>query len=280
MAEQSGPVRVLVLGASGRLGGMLRRHWGAVLAPVWQVRRPMAGPDEMRFDPLTERAALGRVDVVLSVAGAVAGDAAALLAHTDLALAALRLGADHGARRVFLSSSAAVYGLGGAGLAEDDPLWPVTPYAMAKRAMEEAALDRSRVSGVPVTVLRIGNVAGADALLGRSGAGPVVLDRFADGQGPRRSYIGPRAFADVMAGLVRAAAAGLDVPECLNIALPGAVAMADLLQAAGVGFAWRPAPDSALPLVELDVTRLMRMMPLDPARAEGIVADWRRSVAV
>ena len=56
--------------------------------------------------------------------------------------------------------------------------------------------------------------------------------------------------------------------------------MADLLQAAGVGFAWRPAPDSALPLVELDVTRLMRMMPLDPARAEGIVADWRRSAAV
>ncbi|MFP5510496.1 MAG: NAD-dependent epimerase/dehydratase family protein [Alphaproteobacteria bacterium] len=292
--EGGGPLRVLVLGAGGRLGGMLRRHWGtgagaglvgADLAPLWQMRGAVEGPEVVRFDPLGRWPALGRVDVVICLAGVIAGDAAALRVNTDLALAAVRQGARCGAGRVFLASTAAVYGRGGAGLAEDDPVVPVSRYGQAKRAMELAALAAGDEAGVPVTVLRIGNVAGADALLGglaqgRVGRGPVVLDRFADGQGPRRSYIGPGGFAAAMAGLARAAGAGCEVPACLNLALPGAVAMADLLQAAGVAFDWRAAPAGALPLVELDVGRLLRLVPLERARAGAIVAEWRGAAAV
>lgn len=302
--EGGGPLRVLVLGAGGRLGGMLRRHWGtgagaglvgvdlvgADLAPLWQMRGAVEGPGVVRFDPLGRWPALGRVDMVICLAGVIAGDAAALRVNTDLALAAVRQGARCGAARVFLASTAAVYGRGGAGLAEDDPVVPVSRYGQAKRAMELAALAAGDEAGVPVTVLRIGNVAGADALLGglaqgwvgqgRVGRGPVVLDRFADGQGPRRSYIGPGGFAAAMAGLARAAGAGCEVPACLNLALPGAVAMADLLQAAGVAFDWRAAPAGALPLVELDVGRLLRLVPLERARAGAIVAEWRGAAAV
>lgn len=285
---------MLVLGAGGRLGGMLRRHWGtgagaglvgADLAPLWQMRGAVEGPEVVRFDPLGRWPALGRVDVVICLAGVIAGDAAALRVNTDLALAAVRQGARCGAARVFLASTAAVYGRGGTGLAEDDPVVPVSRYGQAKRAMELAGLAAGDEAGVPVTVLRIGNVAGADALLGglgqgRVGRGPVVLDRFADGQGPRRSYIGPGGFAAAMAGLARAAGAGCEVPACLNLALPGAVAMADLLQAAGVAFDWRAAPAGALPLVELDVGRLLRLVPLERARAGAIVAEWRGAAAV
>ncbi|MGR3702929.1 MAG: NAD-dependent epimerase/dehydratase family protein [Paracoccaceae bacterium] len=292
--EGSGPLRVLVLGAGGRLGGMLRRHWGtgagaglvgADLVPLWQMRGAVEGPGVVQFDPLGRWPALGRVDVVICLAGVIAGDAAALRVNTDLALAAVRQGARCGAARVFLASTAAVYGRGGAGLAEDDPVIPVSRYGQAKRAMELAGLAAGDEAGVPVTVLRIGNVAGADALLGglgqgRVGRGPVVLDRFADGQGPRRSYVGPGGFAAAMAGLARAAGAGCEVPACLNLALPGAVAMADLLQAAGVAFDWRAAPAGALPLVELDVGRLLRLVPLERARAGALVAEWRGAAAV
>ena len=278
--EGGGLLRVLVLGAGGRLGGMLRRHWGPQIAPVWQVRAGSEGPGVVRFDPMGRWPALGRVDVVICLAGVIAGDAAALRVNTDLALAAVRQGARCGAARVFVASSAAVYGRGGAGLAEDGPVVPVSSYGQAKRAMELAALAAGDEAGVPVTVLRIGNVAGADALLGALDGGPVVLDRFADGQGPRRSYIGPGGFAAAMAGLARAAGAGCSVPVCLNLALPGAVAMADLLQAAGVAFDWRAAPAGALPLVELDVGRLLQLVPLERARAGAIVAEWRGAAGV
>ena len=271
-------LRVLILGASGRLGGMVRRHWRAAnVDTLWQYRRAPARVQSVICDPLTDpdHAArrCGRVDVVLDLSGVVPG-AGDLALNTELALAALALGARTGAGRVFLASTAAVYGAGAQAFPETAPLRPLSDYGAAKAAMERSAQARAAELGVGLTVLRIGNVAGADALLGPP-EGPRVLDRFKDGTGPRRSYIGPLTFAHLLAALVQRAARGADLPELLNIAQPGAVAMSDLCAAAGFAVTWRPAPDTALPLVETDVTRLESLLPVPAASAQGLVAEWR-----
>ena len=264
-------VRVLVLGASGRLGGMLRRHWPgrADLAPLWQMRRPL--PGALCFSPLEDRPDLGPLDAVLGLAGITPQTGAALDLNTDLALTAVDLAARHGARRVFLSSSASAYAPGPDALAEDDRNPPPSAYGRAKRAMEGAALARAQALGVAATVLRIGNVAGADALMAAP-PGPKLLDRFPDGRGPRRSYVAPQDLAAILGDLVGLAT---PLPEVLNIALPGAVAMEDLLTEAALPFDWRPAPPEAIPSLVLDVSRLLALMPLPPADPARIVAGWR-----
>jgi nucleoside-diphosphate-sugar epimerase len=280
--------RVLVLGASGRLGSMLRRYWTPAqhnLAALWQMRPSgsgalaQSGPDIVLCDPLRSIPDCGPVDVVLGLAGVVPGrNTGDLALNSALGLAALRCGAALGARHVFLSSSAAVYGGAPQDLTEADALSPTSPYGQSKLAMEHAVLTAAAMYPLPVTALRIGNVAGADALLG-----PVeghirgerrVLDQFADGQGPVRSYIGPCALADLLARLVVLAARGTALPARLNLALKGAVAMADLCEEAGLTVAWRPAPPQALPRVVQDVTQLARLVPVPRARARAIIADW------
>lgn len=267
--------RILILGASGRLGTMLRHYWKPELQPYWQFRRDLNIPDSLVFDPSTDQPELDGVDVIVGLSGVIKGSSDALQVNSDLAVAAVRLGASLGAKRVFLSSSAAVYGQGGANLSENGPVRPSSPYGLAKIAMEEQAILEAKTLGVPATVLRIGNVAGADTLLGLRRSRSVRLDQFADGQGPRRSYIGPRSFADVMTKLIVEAASGRFLPSLLNIALPGTIAMADLLRNAAIDFEWCPAPNAAVPLVHLDVTRLTELMPLPAANAMEIVDDWR-----
>lgn len=136
-------------------------------------------------------------------------------------------------------------------------------------------MARAAQLGLALTILRIGNVAGADALLGQPTDAVITLDRFPDGQGPRRSYIGPGDLAAVMGALLSAGAEGRDLPEILNLALPGAVAMEDLLHDAGRNFAWKQAPEGALPDVTLDVSRLAQHVPLPQASAGRIMADWQ-----
>jgi nucleoside-diphosphate-sugar epimerase len=266
---------LLILGASGRLGRMLQLAWRqaapAGLRCVWQDRHA-GGPDRIVWDPLggaEVTSVLPRADAVLNLLGVTAGDPAALALNTPLALAGVEAARALGARRCLVASSAAVYGPAEAA-AEGRAASPATAYGQAKAAMEAA------LRGAPcVTLLRIGNVAGADALLGgaRPGSGPVLLDRFADGAGPVRSYIGPRDLAHVLAALAMAA----DLPDTLNISAPGAVAMVDLLTAARLDWRWRPAPPDAVQRVTLDTARLQRHVPL-PARAADpaeIVRQWQ-----
>lgn len=286
-------VCTLVLGASGRLGGMLRVFWGVRSAVLWQSRR--AGmPGALCFDPL-DRAALLRAargaETILCLAGvtpARAAQGADLAGNSELALAALRAGAETGAR-VLLASSAAVYGRGNGAapaLDEDMPLAPQSAYGRAKAGMEGRARDLAARRGVPLCLLRIGNVAGADAILGGWRPG-FLLDRLADGTTPRRSYIGPATFAGVMAGLcgLDAERRGRpDLPQVLNIAAPGAPEMGALLAAAGLPFARRPAPAGVIPRVELATGRLERLVPLAPDAGHPATLvrewrDWRRAAA-
>lgn len=246
-----------------------------MLRPRWQGRR--GGGGLVLCDPLREPEALVRAATgaraILCLAGVVierADSGAPLSDNTALALAALRAGADAGVERVFLASSAAVYGRQGGVLDETAPCRPVTPYGAAKVDMEDAARAQAAALGVPVTALRIGNIAGLDAILGNWRPG-FQLDRFDDGHTPLRSYIGVQSLARVLATLMGAR----DMPPVLNIAAPGAVEMGALLDAAGRAWQPRAAPPSAIARVELDVDALMRLHPLDAATPAGLVAQWR-----
>lgn len=275
--------RLLVLGGSGRLGGLLRRVWSlpGSAAPqlVWQARRPgdfagFGGPSVV-FDPLAEPGALARAvaaaEAVLLLAGPTRGTAEALSAHAALAGAVLDCA---GGRPVLLASSAAVYGRPAGRLChEEDAPAPISDYGRAKAAMEAVAAGRPGA-----VVLRIGNVAGADALLGQPAPpGGRRLQVFADGLAPRRSYIGPQALARALARLVRLAVGGTALPGVINLALPGAVGMEALLRAAGEGWQADPAPSEAIAAVELAVDRALALglVPDLPVTAAGLVADLR-----
>ncbi|MCJ8334959.1 MAG: NAD(P)-dependent oxidoreductase [Epibacterium sp.] len=295
-------VQVLVLGATGRIGRLLRHCWG-VGGNRWQSRQPQAGAGWITFDPLLDAEALTQAAKgcrqILCLAGPVpsvcrpGSDAGSVEIqdrqmgrHVDLALATVRAAAQVGARAL-LASSAAVYGTGtpGTPLQEDQPLAPMSPYGVAKARMEREALGLAQGLGVPVTALRIGNIAGFDAILGGWKPG-FRLDQFSDGSSPRRSYIGLTALADVLAALL----ASPDLPPILNVAQPtevgggksrGSIEMAALLRAAGHRFTPVPAPQSAIPEVALDLSRLSGVLAqagqstsLPVANAAQMVTDW------
>jgi len=288
-ADPTAPA-ILVLGAAGRIGGLLRRDWPTLLPAGadlrWQARRR---PDDYAANdawhilaPLEDPAALAQAaegtDTILCLAGVTPGHGGDLGDNARLAEAAIRA-AQASTRvsdrktRVLLASSAAVYGNQPGVLSEEAPLHPANPYGVAKAEMEAQALRLGAEAGVAVTALRIGNIAGLDAILGGWRPG-FQLDCFVDGTTPRRSYIGVRMLAQVLAALVQRP----DLPEVLNLAQPGPVAMGDLLHAAGLDFSLRPAPDTAIPEVALEVTRLAGLlppdMPLPAADPAQLVAEW------
>ncbi len=177
-----------------------------------------------------------------------------------------------GARHVFLMSSVAVYRPSAALIAEDQPPDPVSDYGRAKLAAEQVMQEA--LSPGKLTILRLGNLAGADALLSAARAGPVVLDPIS-GQpgGPQRSYIGPNALAGFLEHLVARALRGDPLPPILNVAQPPALAMADLLKAAGADWRFGVPRDGAIPRVALALDRLAALVPLQPATAASVVAD-------
>ncbi|MBU2360176.1 MAG: sugar nucleotide-binding protein [Alphaproteobacteria bacterium] len=252
----------LILGASGRLGCALRHVWPETApAPLWQTRNGAGGT--LAWDILTaDPPDLPPVGGVIVLAGVTAGTPADLAANTPLAQAGADLGRRLGVP-VLVASTQAVYGRQQGLLWEDAQVLPVNDYGRAKLAMEAA------VAAPDVTCLRIGNVAGCDALAAGMARGPVTLDRFADGQGPRRAMIGPADLAQVLLALLAAKAR----PPVLNVARPGLVAMADVLAAANHPFVWQPAPPTALAELAMDVTLLQGICPLPPANATAMVAQ-------
>ena len=270
-------MRILVLGATGRIGRMVQSAWADMdeVSPLWQTRRGRAAPGWVNCDILGDpeglAAACARADVILTLAGVTPGRGADMGLNSALALAAQRAA---GGRPHLLASSAAVYGRAGGLCRESDAVQPAAPYGIAKRAMEQAVLAEDG----PVTCLRIGNVAGADQILGRTGQGAALtLDRFPDGRTPRRNYIGPATLARVLADLAMAAGQGRALPDILNVAAPGTVEMGALLDEAGCPWVPRAAPPDAIAEVVLDITTLSRFTRPDPATgtAAALVAEWR-----
>ncbi|WP_191090066.1 NAD-dependent epimerase/dehydratase family protein [Histidinibacterium aquaticum] len=250
----------LFLGATGRIGRMVLRHWSAVPPGARLVPQSRAaGEGLLQWDPL-DPAVPVQAEVIFAFAGVTRSGEGARL-NVDLGEAAVAMARHCGVRRVLLASSSAVYGPG-AQMSEETPCKPVNDYGAAKLAMERAVAGAE----VETCCLRIGNVAWADALLGRMGEGnAVTLDRFDDGEGPRRSYIGPRTLADVLVALARHPD---PLPPVLNVALQRPVAMSGLLEAARQPWRWRPAPATAVQDVTLDCARLAALVDLPEGAAE------------
>lgn len=263
----------LILGITGRVGRLIR----PALPDGVRVAQRGPGPG-LAWDlaagprPLLDLAARdGPPAALVVLAGVTPATGADMAANVGLARAALAAARQAGVRRVLLASSSAVYG----GprpepWREEDPAQPRSAYGAAKLAMEEAARP-FRDAGLEVSALRIGNVAGADALL-LNAPGPVRIDRFADGGGPVRSYIGPATLARVLTALC-----GLSLPPVLNLAAPRPVAMADLARAADLRWSWTPAPPAAAQHFTLACDRLAQAVPFadtDSAPA-AMIAQWR-----
>lgn len=270
-------MRVLVLGATGRLGRMLQWGWRQEtrFVPAWHGRRAGQSNDINTFDILSQPKALqdsvSECDVVLCLAGVTPASGADVALNRKIALA---VRAASGDIPLLVASSAAVYGRTDGLCREVDPACPMAPYGIAKLEMEQA-LARA---GGPVTCLRIGNVAGADQILGRLPTkDPFTLDRFTDGRTPCRSYVGPATLARMLADLCMAAGAGRALPALMNVACPGGVEMGALLDAVPHRWSARTAPDTAIPKVVLDTDTLGRFTALDEraGHADRLVAEWR-----
>jgi UDP-glucose 4-epimerase len=265
--------KVLVVGASGRVGKMLAQAWTQDgFRPVLQHRGPALPFNLPQLCWVPGQAALPQhFSTMIVLAGVVPGkgDLAdnARIAETCLMAAQT---ADIG--QVLIASSSAVYGSnGGEPFKECEPLLPVNDYGRAKRAMEQACAP-FRESGMQVCALRIGNVVGADALMLNVAAGHLVhVDQFADGAGPKRSYIGPQTMARVLARVV-----GRDLPNEINLAAPHPVAMADLAEASGADWSWQPAPPTAHQNITLDCSRLSTLFAFSPpeSTAQAMVAQY------
>lgn len=266
--------RSLVVGATGRIGQVLRHVWrkaDADSAVRWQSRRPL--PDHICFAPLEDAAAFETAcqdcAVILCLAGVISAQHGPLADNAALAEASIRVAVKTGAR-VLLVSSAAVYGSVAGVLAETTPLHPVSDYGQAKGDMEQSAIALAAELSVTLSILRIGNVAGLDAILGGWKPG-FRLDAFAEGGSPKRSYIGLRDLARVIAALMALPAP----PAIINIASPAPIEMHSLLDAAGLTWTPRPAPATAIPMVCLDTALLQSLAPVAPPTARDLVDQWR-----
>lgn len=237
---------LLVTGADGRIGRLLRQLWTG-RGVIWMGRAEwqMGGPAPD----------LPAGAQVLHLAGATSGDLGRNAQAARALSAALRPG-----HRLVLMSSVAVYGPGPGPFAETDPLAPVGDYARAKAEVEAILAPHNPL------ILRLGNLLGADALTEAAARGPVELDQAEGGAGPVRAWIGPQTLADLVWRLLRAP------PGVVNLAQPPALAMAALLQEMGAdwSFGTRQAP---VPRVEMVLDRLAALCHLPPATPAGLVAE-------
>lgn len=256
---------VVVLGAGGKLGKLLSGAW-----PGEVVQYSRADLNIAHADALC--AALQGARAVFCFAGVTHGTDRPMSLNISLAQATLDAATDVRCGRVFLMSSAAVYGRQTGLLSETTPTMPLSDYATSKHAMEQMAATHAH----PNTVLRLGNVAGADAILGgwRPGFG---LDVLGDGTTPQRSYIGPRTLARVLYTL--ATADGL--PPLLNVATPGTLEMGALLDAAGLPWSPRTPQGEIIAKVALDTALLSSFTNWQPddSSAAKMVREYQEVTA-
>ncbi|WP_335747379.1 NAD-dependent epimerase/dehydratase family protein [Sulfitobacter sp.] len=283
--------RVLVLGSSGRIGRMLRQAWAldslrtpnADIELVFQTRQADQNrPEDLRWDILREPPQAveeaARFDCMIVLSGVVPGPEVDFTLNTAIGTACVTAAAQLGIPHVLLASTSAVYGTGSDDpFSEDDPLDPANDYGRSKRDMEAACHALAAELGVGLCCLRIGNVAGADALLINGAAlapdEKLRLDTFKDGGTPVRSYIGPQSLARVMLSLVRNRT---QLPAALNIAAPHAITMGALAQAAQMPLELHLARDSAHQYVTLDCGVLETLHRFDPTETHPseMVRQW------
>lgn len=267
---------ILVLGGTSRVARLLRACWNSnvpeKLRIFWVGREPGPGIDHV-WQPGENVDSLPQCNIVLALWGTISGIEEELRANISLAHEAHRVARELGAGHVFHASSVAVYRPTAQIIDENAPCDPRNPYGRSKLAMEHA------VSGETprATCLRMANVVGADSLFNAlSKDGTMTVDAFEDGTGPRRSYLRPSTMARVIETLAGSPVDAL--PPVLNLADRGLVDMADIVTCAGRPMIRPQAPPDALPVMEIDVSRLERVLgqPLEHVEAADLFAEWQQ----
>lgn len=266
---QPGMVPLVVTGAQGRLGRLLRRIWTDAppegLQPLWSARGADA---DLPWDILSGPAPQWPEGaVVLHLAGILRGPPDQLAGNAAMVAPLLAACQRNGAQRVLVASTAAVYAPSARPSPEDEIPAPTGDYGRAKLAMERAL--QAQGGDLPVTCLRIGNVAGADALLSPR-PGPLALDPVPDQPGgPLRSWIGPRMLARVLAALARQR----DLPPVINIAADPPLTMGALLEAAGRDWQYGPPNPAVVPAAVMATDLLHRLCPLPWITPAELIRD-------
>jgi nucleoside-diphosphate-sugar epimerase len=272
LVEDRAPL--IVTGSTGRIGRAVRFYWGELpgQTSIWTSRAQGPWPDLLQgdLDPCPRGA------IILHLAADLSGGPSAAARTVALAKAVAVAARQGKARHIFLASSAAVYGSSDKDLHESSECQPVGDYGRAKLQSEQVC--RRAAGHVPLTILRIGNVVGADGLVGSARPGSKVwLDPVPGWSGgPLRSWIGPHGLATVLMALVRLARAGQPLPPVLNVAAKGALAMADLLTAADLDWDYGPPNPATLARVTLDTSSLADLVPQPPTSARGLIQEWRQ----
>lgn len=270
---------VVVIGVTGAVGCLLVPHWWRTAASVLLQYRRAAPPWSfgqcLQWDPgagaeALERwaAAHARPSSMVVLAGATMRSGRDLSLNRAIAEACLAAARNLGIPRVIVASSSAVYGdhLDRPFVEEDEPR-PVNAYGSAKLDME-LACERWAATDFEVSRLRIGNVAGADAVLSQFGAlvhEKICIDRFQDGTTPLRSYIGPGTLADILLELARYPGR---LPGILNVGAPEPVQMGALADAAGLRWQPRQKEGTRGGRITLDCDRLWSLLPCRPRASD------------
>ncbi len=286
-AMQTGIIKskIVVIGATGRLGRIMRHQAarnGVSDRFIWQCRHnnqagsgcwinwdPDAGAKPAaRLASAIEHAAVGVPVCVLNLAGATPTGANLSTESMEISnvwltkqiMAAATLTK---AARIMFASSAAIYGRPETDqppFEETAKISPLNAYGKSKGRMENWVRENTP-HGINASLLRIGNVAGSDALLGQlinnTDAKPLkfMVDCFASGNGPRRSYIGPESLFHVLLAL---ADCTTPLAQAINIASQPAVTMDALLDAwiekrpKDLDYRFQPAPKQAIETVVLN----------------------------
>ncbi|WP_338548212.1 NAD-dependent epimerase/dehydratase family protein [Roseovarius phycicola] len=263
----------MITGSGGRLGRLLRAATRLSDPVGYEILfQSRASDTDICWSPGDPLDAFPKCDLIVALWGRTDGDERALAQNSDLIDISRDVARQCDADRVAHMSSAAVYGPG-EDLTEDATLSPVNPYGAAKCAMEAHIAQTHDPGGPQDIVLRLANVIGADSLApALKGTKPVHLDRFGDGHGPRRSYLGATDLLRVILKMTNAQA----VPKVLNVASVASVGMEDIARAAGKDITWQPAPETAVQNVTLDISKLIAACPglSRTGTAADLVADW------
>ena len=279
------------MGASGRVGRLITSTWENHDSP-WhsvplQYRSPQTLlhsrniPWDVAYGPhglLKWMDRFGALEALIVMAGVTPATSSDMTLNTVIAKAYLDAARVAGIKRVLLASSSAVYGFGdGSPMSEAHSCAPVNTYGKSKLDMEAMAHNIAADSNMEICCLRIGNVAGADALLLNASKAtpetPLIIDRFPDGAGPLRSYIGPTQAGDVLAQL---ACHQGTLPHVLNLAGTAPIHMEELAIAATLPWRYATAPQTARQSITLDCSVLAALidMPSGTHDAKTITLDW------
>ena len=279
-----------ILGANGRLGGVLYRH-ALRSRQVWRGQtRSKAG--DIHWSGLMADPSASDVfqpgSTIINMIGSTSSSKQDLhINNVQFVKDLLTRAANAGVAHVVLASSAAVYGESGDDpLTEDMPLRPLTPYGASKAEMEAAAHAAPTGKDQPaITVLRIANVAGSDALLAAAkqhivDEKPMFLHQFPNGDAPVRSYIGPKDLFDVVDKLSKPHG---DPLRTFNVAAAHPVSLDRALEGykqfllPTLEWKYAPVPSKIPPTVFLSTKRLERFV--NPIKNDNYAFEMAQQVA-